>query len=249
MARQLSSSGLHHKLGWNKPAEQKEYKLNRKCEKEFCTGEPITPLSLTSLNSFLLSKARPQKCISFWPQCMTNGYSPWNPKSRAVNPDKKREKAHTRKLHRPAAMSQHDGPTTFDATASPPTPNPNTHTVNSTSPAGKQVSRVILRTALQKAKLAVECDTANDVEGAVAFYTEAVSLLDRVISTVDKPSDRKRLQEIVSLNQRVWIPPIYMYLFKLHIARLIFRTDKIDKHHQIGRAWSVRCLRHCSTLQ
>lgn len=97
-------------------------------------------------------------------------------------------------------MSQHRGPTTFDAAASPPTPNPNSHATsspNSTSPAGKQVSRVILRTALQKAKLAVECDTANDVDGAVAFYTEAVSLLDRVISTVEKPSDRKRLQEIV----------------------------------------------------
>ncbi|KAL1934869.1 hypothetical protein VTP01DRAFT_7051 [Rhizomucor pusillus] len=96
-------------------------------------------------------------------------------------------------------MSQHRGPTTFDAAASPPTPNPNSHATsspNSTSPAGKQVSRVILRTALQKAKLAVECDTANDVDGAVAFYTEAVSLLDRVISTVEKPSDRKRLQEI-----------------------------------------------------
>jgi hypothetical protein len=62
----------------------------------------------------------------------------------------------------------------------------------------KHVSKLILRSALQKANVAVQCDSTNDVLGAINAYKEAISLLDRVLSTVEKENDRRRLQEIVS---------------------------------------------------
>ncbi|KAI9495858.1 hypothetical protein BDB00DRAFT_812206 [Zychaea mexicana] len=72
---------------------------------------------------------------------------------------------------------------------SPPTPTPQ-------QPPSKQMSKVILRTALQKANSAVMCDSSNDVVGAIDAYSEAISLLNRVLTTVEKGSDRRRLQEI-----------------------------------------------------
>ncbi|KAI7858899.1 hypothetical protein BDC45DRAFT_565004 [Circinella umbellata] len=59
-----------------------------------------------------------------------------------------------------------------------------------------KMSKVILRTALQKANSAVMCDSSNDVMGAIDAYSEAISLLNRVLTTVEKGSDRRRLQEI-----------------------------------------------------
>lgn len=68
------------------------------------------------------------------------------------------------------------------------------------------MSKIILRTALEKANSAVLCDSSNDVEGAIDAYSEAIALLDRVLETVEKESDRRRLQEIVSsLSGRVVI--------------------------------------------
>lgn len=61
----------------------------------------------------------------------------------------------------------------------------------------KQISKLILRSALQKANAAVQCDSTNDVLGAINSYKEAILLLERVLSTVDKENDRCRLQEIV----------------------------------------------------
>ncbi|KAI7896505.1 uncharacterized protein EV154DRAFT_535727 [Mucor mucedo] len=60
----------------------------------------------------------------------------------------------------------------------------------------KQISKLILRSALQKANVAVQCDSTNDVMGAINSYKEAILLLERVLSTVDKENDRHRLQEI-----------------------------------------------------
>ncbi|CAO3668931.1 unnamed protein product [Rhizopus stolonifer] len=60
----------------------------------------------------------------------------------------------------------------------------------------KQTSKLILRSALQKANIAVQCDSTNDVMGAVRAYKEAIELLDKVLELVDKENDRKRLQEI-----------------------------------------------------
>jgi hypothetical protein len=67
----------------------------------------------------------------------------------------------------------------------------------SSSADAKQISKLILRSALQKANAAVQCDSTNDVLGAINAYKEAISLLERVLGTVDKENDRRRLQEIV----------------------------------------------------
>ncbi|GAA5816842.1 hypothetical protein MFLAVUS_010376 [Mucor flavus] len=66
----------------------------------------------------------------------------------------------------------------------------------SSSTDSKQISKLILRSALQKANAAVQCDSTNDVLGAINAYKEAILLLERVLSTVDKENDRRRLQEI-----------------------------------------------------
>ena len=82
---------------------------------------------------------------------------------------------------------------------SPPTPTPQQQKQPpQEQPPSKQMSKVVLRTALQKANSAVMCDSSNDVVGAIDAYSEAISLLNRVLTTVDKGSDRRRLQEIVS---------------------------------------------------
>jgi hypothetical protein len=64
----------------------------------------------------------------------------------------------------------------------------------------KQQSKLLLRSALQKANEAVQHDSANNVLGAINSYTEAISLLDRVLVCVEKENDRRRLQEIVSVT-------------------------------------------------
>ncbi|KAG0743754.1 hypothetical protein G6F57_008786 [Rhizopus arrhizus] len=60
----------------------------------------------------------------------------------------------------------------------------------------KQASKVILRSALQKANAAVQCDSTNDVPGAIHAYKEAIELLDRALNLVEKENDKRRLQEI-----------------------------------------------------
>ncbi|CEP11734.1 hypothetical protein [Parasitella parasitica] len=78
-------------------------------------------------------------------------------------------------------------------------PFPTTPTTTSTTTAesdSKHVSKLILRSALQKANAAVQCDSTNDVLGAINAYKEAISLLERVLATVDKENDRQRLQSI-----------------------------------------------------
>ncbi|KAI9271416.1 hypothetical protein BY458DRAFT_533472 [Sporodiniella umbellata] len=60
----------------------------------------------------------------------------------------------------------------------------------------KQTSKLILRSALQKANAAVQCDSTNDVSGAVYAYKEAIELLNKALNLVDKESDKRRLQEI-----------------------------------------------------
>ena len=64
----------------------------------------------------------------------------------------------------------------------------------------KQASKVILRSALQKANAAVQCDSTNDVPGAIHAYKEAIELLDRALNLVEKENDKRRLQEIVSCS-------------------------------------------------
>ncbi|KAI8984572.1 hypothetical protein BDF20DRAFT_801399, partial [Mycotypha africana] len=60
----------------------------------------------------------------------------------------------------------------------------------------KELSKLILRTALQKANIAVQCDSTNNVLGAITAYKEAVNLLERVLITADNEGDRQRLQNI-----------------------------------------------------
>ncbi|KAK4515964.1 uncharacterized protein ATC70_010924 [Mucor velutinosus] len=78
-----------------------------------------------------------------------------------------------------------------------PTTTTATTTTNTTTTSdAKHVSKLILRSALQKANAAVQCDSTNDVLGAINAYKEAISLLERVLSTVEKENDRQRLQSI-----------------------------------------------------
>ncbi|KAG2226881.1 hypothetical protein INT45_010160 [Circinella minor] len=81
---------------------------------------------------------------------------------------------------------------------SPPTPTPQQQQQKQIpqKQIPSKMSKVILRTALQKANSAVMCDSSNDVMGAIDAYSEAISLLNRVLTTVEKGSDRRRLQEI-----------------------------------------------------
>jgi len=86
-----------------------------------------------------------------------------------------------------------------------PFPTTTTTTANATAASdAKHVSKLILRSALQKANAAVQCDSTNDVLGAINAYKEAISLLERVLSTVEKENDRQRLQSIVSINGCIW---------------------------------------------
>lgn len=86
-----------------------------------------------------------------------------------------------------------------------PFPTTTTTTTNATAASdAKHVSKLILRSALQKANAAVQCDSTNDVLGAINAYKEAISLLERVLSTVEKENDRQRLQSIVSNNGYIW---------------------------------------------
>ncbi|KAI8374578.1 uncharacterized protein BYT42DRAFT_576843 [Radiomyces spectabilis] len=78
--------------------------------------------------------------------------------------------------------------------ASPPTPTPHVATTKTSN--SKHLSKALLRTALQKANSAVLCDSSNNVTGAIEAYTEAITLLNRVLATVERETDRRRLQEI-----------------------------------------------------
>ncbi|KAI9253596.1 hypothetical protein BY458DRAFT_558972 [Sporodiniella umbellata] len=71
---------------------------------------------------------------------------------------------------------------------------PSAHSFEQKEP--KQASKIILHSALQKANIAVQCDSINDIVGAIQAYREAVELLDKVLTLIDKESDKKRLQEI-----------------------------------------------------
>ncbi|KAI8637740.1 hypothetical protein BD408DRAFT_447348 [Parasitella parasitica] len=78
----------------------------------------------------------------------------------------------------------------------PTTTTPTTTSSTTAESDSKHVSKLILRSALQKANAAVQCDSTNDVLGAINAYKEAISLLERVLATVDKENDRQRLQSI-----------------------------------------------------
>ena len=77
-------------------------------------------------------------------------------------------------------------------------PYPQQQQPTSSSLDAKQISKLILRSALQKANEAVQFDSTNNVLGAIQAYKEAITLLERVLATVEKENDRSRLQEIVS---------------------------------------------------
>ncbi|KAI8089948.1 uncharacterized protein BX664DRAFT_359429 [Halteromyces radiatus] len=87
-------------------------------------------------------------------------------------------------------MSQHAVTALHPSTGtSPPTPTPQPHQPS------QRVSKAILKTAIQKANSAVVLDKANNLTGAIEAYTEAINLLDRVLSSETRESDRQRLQE------------------------------------------------------
>lgn len=69
---------------------------------------------------------------------------------------------------------------------------------SNTAQDAKQASKLLLKSALQKANIAVQCDSTNDVLSALNAYKEAITLLERVLSTVEKENDKQRLQSIVS---------------------------------------------------
>jgi hypothetical protein len=73
-------------------------------------------------------------------------------------------------------------------------------------------AKAILRTALQKAHVAVLADQEKNNVAAMEAYTEALLLLDQVLITVDRDEDRMRIQQIVSK------PPISRFhlTFSLH---------------------------------
>lgn len=84
-----------------------------------------------------------------------------------------------------AVASPSDGEKTIASTAEPPQP--------------RQSSKAILRKALALANDAVLSDTANNVENAVAAYSEAVRLLDIVLKGMENESDKAKLNEIVCI--------------------------------------------------
>ncbi|CAO3594936.1 unnamed protein product [Absidia cylindrospora] len=86
-------------------------------------------------------------------------------------------------------MSHNAVSTLHSSTGAPPTPTPQPHQ------SSQRVSKAILKTAIQKANSAVVLDKANDLSGAIDAYTEAINLLDRVLSSETRESDRERLQE------------------------------------------------------
>lgn len=104
-------------------------------------------------------------------------------------------------------------------------PFPTTTTTTTTTAAdtttasdAKHISKLILRSALQKANAAVQCDSTNDVLGAINAYKEAISLLERVLATVEKENDRQRLQSIVSSHGHhdgfIWRRNGSFYIYK-----------------------------------
>jgi hypothetical protein len=73
-------------------------------------------------------------------------------------------------------------------------------------------AKALLRSALQKAHVAVLADQEKNNVAAMEAYTEALLLLDQVLITVDRDEDRMRIQQIVSK------PPISRFhlTFSLH---------------------------------
>lgn len=73
-------------------------------------------------------------------------------------------------------------------------------------------AKALLRSALQKAHVAVLADQEKNNAAAMEAYTEALLLLDQVLITVDRDEDRMRIQQIVSK------PPISRFhlTFSLH---------------------------------
>lgn len=63
------------------------------------------------------------------------------------------------------------------------------------SPPQAQSSRTVLTIALQKAQAAVLLDTAEDVPGAIAAYTEAVSLLEDVMARMEATNQERAAKE------------------------------------------------------
>ncbi|KAI8082651.1 uncharacterized protein B0P05DRAFT_570871 [Gilbertella persicaria] len=105
---------------------------------------------------------------------------------------------------------------------------------SSSSSDQKQISKLILKTALQKANAAVQCDSTNDVMGAISAYKEAITLLGRVLVTVDKQNDKRRLQEIYD-----------SYSERIRLLNSITQRPSNEEHQEAP----VRSLNISSTLQ
>lgn len=59
-------------------------------------------------------------------------------------------------------------------------------------------AKALLRSALQKAHIAVLADQEKNNVAALEAYTEALLLLDQVLISVDRDEDKMRIQQIVS---------------------------------------------------
>jgi MIT (microtubule interacting and transport) domain len=59
-------------------------------------------------------------------------------------------------------------------------------------------AKALLRSALQKAHVAVLADQEKNNAAALEAYTEALLLLDQVLISVDRDEDKMRIQQIVS---------------------------------------------------
>ncbi|RUS14380.1 hypothetical protein BC938DRAFT_477392, partial [Jimgerdemannia flammicorona] len=70
------------------------------------------------------------------------------------------------------------------------------HNRTASSSSARSSSKAILRKALSRAHDAVVCDGANDVQGAIDAYTEAVTLLVKVLGSVEREEDKRKLKEI-----------------------------------------------------
>jgi hypothetical protein len=75
-------------------------------------------------------------------------------------------------------------------------------------PQPRPSSKTILRKALALANDAVLSDTANNVDGAVEAYSEAVRLLDIVLGSMENESDKAKLRDIVRAI-------VYLFIFTI----------------------------------
>jgi hypothetical protein len=77
--------------------------------------------------------------------------------------------------------------------------------------------KALLRSALQKAHVAVLADQEKNNMVAMEVYTEALMLLDQVLIAVDRDEDRMRIQQIVSNSSCLKENSIRLHVFLNHI--------------------------------